>query len=379
MNETRGSSWGSAWVVGVIVAGAALLAAAPPIQQHLGTLALVNVMVAVVGVGASTGVARWWMASRTVDRAKRRDRALIVGVGPVAQHLARQAEWEGCEVLGYLQPETGERLPGALGCIGEAADLARELRADRLLVTESTAVAWALHEQVLDQALPTEVFVVPDGYELAIWRPSSRRVGDVPLYRLPRPRVDGQDAFVKRVFDITISALLLVLLAPVMLVAMLAVRCGSRGPALFRQERVGRNGRRFQMVKLRTMVADAEKEGPQLCAGKRDPRLTPVGRFLRKTHLDEVPQLGNVLRGEMSLVGPRPERPCFVEQFERDLPRYRERHRIQPGITGLAQINGYYHSTPREKLRYDLMYLYHRSLWMDLYVLVRTLLSAFGG
>jgi lipopolysaccharide/colanic/teichoic acid biosynthesis glycosyltransferase len=123
------------------------------------------------------------------------------------------------------------------------------------------------------------------------------------------------------------------------------------------------------------MVLEAEQDGPQLCAGKDDPRLTSVGKFLRKTHLDELPQVINVLRGEMSLVGPRPERPCFVEEFERELPSYADRHRILPGITGLAQVNGYYHSTAREKLRYDLMYLYHRSLWMDICILVRTALS----
>jgi lipopolysaccharide/colanic/teichoic acid biosynthesis glycosyltransferase len=114
--------------------------------------------------------------------------------------------------------------------------------------------------------------------------------------------------------------------------------------------------------------------------GKRLPdeqRLTRVGRFLRALSLDEFPQLWNVLKGEMSLVGPRPERPCFVEEFQQEFPRYRERHRIQPGITGLAQIHGYYHSSPREKLRYDLMYLYHRSLWMDLWVLLRTASKTF--
>jgi lipopolysaccharide/colanic/teichoic acid biosynthesis glycosyltransferase len=126
------------------------------------------------------------------------------------------------------------------------------------------------------------------------------------------------------------------------------------------------------------MVPDAEKDGPRLCSGKSDPRLTPVGRFLRRTHLDEVPQLWNVLRGEMSLVGPRPERPCFVEQFEEELPEYGERHRILPGITGLAQVCGDYHSSPREKLRFDLMYLYHQSLWLDLRIIVRTALSLLG-
>ena len=119
--------------------------------------------------------------------------------------------------------------------------------------------------------------------------------------------------------------------------------------------------------------------GDLMCAGRRDPRLTSVGRFLRRTHLDELPQLWNVLRGEMSLVGPRPERPEFVERFERELPDYSERHRIVPGITGLAQINGHYHSTPREKLRYDLMYLYHPSLGRDLSILARTALGVFFG
>ncbi len=257
------------------------------------------------------------------------------------------------------------------------AELALYLRADQILVADSPSRAGELLEQVEREGVPAELFVVPEPYELTIGRPTSMRLGDVALYKLPSRQPKRSYLRMKRAVDVTASAVILTLFAPLLLLAMLLIRLSSPGPVLFRQVRVGKDGELFEILKLRTMVQDAEKDGPQLCAGKRDSRLTPVGRFLRATHLDELPQLWNVLRGEMSLVGPRPERPVFVEQFEKELPRYRDRHRIAPGITGMAQVYGYYHSTAREKLRFDLMYLYHANLWLDLCIIVRTALSVF--
>ena len=200
---------------------------------------------------------------------------------------------------------------------------------------------------------------------------------DAAWYRyIMHPRFRAAGPISKRVFDLFFGSLIALFFLPAIAVAALAIKLGDGGPVLYRQRRLGEYGREFDILKLRTMRVDAERNGPQWATAEDD-RITRVGRLLRRTHLDEVPQLWNVLRGEMSLVGPRPERPIFVEQFERELPRYAERHRILPGITGLAQINGFYHSSPREKLRFDLMYMYHPSLWMDVCIIVRTALGVF--
>jgi exopolysaccharide biosynthesis polyprenyl glycosylphosphotransferase len=179
---------------------------------------------------------------------------------------------------------------------------------------------------------------------------------------------------VKRGFDIFVSLLILLVTLPLSLLVVLGIQLTSPGPVLFRQERVGRNGRLFHCLKFRTMVSDAEaKTGPVLSSGKEDPRVTPFGRLLRKTRMDEIPQFLNVLLGHMSVVGPRPERTCFVEDFRRTVTAYDERHKVRPGITGLAQVHGYYLTDVHTKLRYDLMYVYNQSLLLDTKVLLQTL------
>jgi sugar transferase (PEP-CTERM system associated) len=185
---------------------------------------------------------------------------------------------------------------------------------------------------------------------------------------------DGR-RFIKRVFDILSSALLLVLLMPVMVLAAIAIKLESRGPVLYRQERVGLGGRSFMCIKFRSMRADAERDGVARWAVKNDPRVTAVGSFLRKSRIDELPQLWSVLTGEMSLVGPRPERPSFVEQLKQDIPFYEIRHTVKPGITGWAQVRYHYGASlddSRRKHQFDLYYVKNNSLFLDLIVLIET-------
>lgn len=379
MNGTRGNSRSTAMVLGVVVLGMAYVVGMSIAGDRMAALATLNVAVAMVGAGAATRAAGRWISSRSALRS--RTRVLLLGAGPEAQHVAREAEQAGYEVLGYVEdPEAASQLEWPRGLLGprEALPtLVRELRVEQVIVAGAPSKAWDLVDRLGREAAEVAVYVVPEQYELAVCGHTSHRIGDVALYRVRRPNEHSGYNIAKRVLDVTLSLVVLVLAGPFLLLAMLATRLSSAGPVLFRQERVGKDGLTFEIVKLRTMVVDAEKDGPQLCQGTRDPRLTTVGSILRKTHLDELPQLWNVLRGEMSLVGPRPERPCFVEQFERELPRYAERHRIVPGITGLAQMNGYYHSTAREKLRFDLMYAYHPSLWQDLCIMFRTAMGVF--
>ena len=178
----------------------------------------------------------------------------------------------------------------------------------------------------------------------------------------------------KRLFDLVVASFAAVLFAPVMALVALAISIEDGEPVLYRQERVGRDGNTFQILKFRSMRLDAEKHGAKL-ATSGDDRCTRVGRFIRRTSLDELPQLFNVLRGEMSIVGPRPERPVFVDQFEKKIPRYAERHLVQPGITGWAQVYGKrvvgFDDVP-DKLRGDLFYVENWSLFMDLAVCMKT-------
>lgn len=179
----------------------------------------------------------------------------------------------------------------------------------------------------------------------------------------------------KRVFDVTVSIALFILCFPLMLIAVIAILSESGRPVFYRQQRVGENGQPFYIFKFRTMSQDAEADGKARWATSGDPRITPVGRWLRRTRIDELPQIFNILRGQMSFVGPRPERPEFVETLAKELPYYRERHRIKPGLTGWAQICYPYGSTENaafEKLQYDLYYVKNYSLFLDLMILLQT-------
>ena len=198
------------------------------------------------------------------------------------------------------------------------------------------------------------------------------------LFHLPFLRVGRYDPapeylFVKRLFDIVVSGCALIVLSPVMLAVAIAVRRDG-GPAFYRQCRLTKDGRRFDVLKFRSMRVDAERDGvARLSTGDADPRITPVGRFIRKVRIDELPQLINILRGEMSIVGPRPERPEIAAQYERELPEFSLRLQAKAGLTGYAQVYGKYNTTPYDKLQMDLMYIAHPSFWEDLRIIFATI------
>jgi len=185
--------------------------------------------------------------------------------------------------------------------------------------------------------------------------------------------------WVKRLLDLVIAGGALFLSLPFWLAISAAILLSDGWPVLYRQPRVGWRGRVFQAYKFRSMVKDAERRTGAVLAQEDDPRITPVGRLLRKTALDEIPQLLNIFRGDMSWVGPRPERPEFVRQFVSEIPRYGLRHQVRPGLTGVAQVYGRYHTDPVDKLAYDLYYLEHRSLALDLRLFVRSWLITVKG
>ena len=226
-------------------------------------------------------------------------------------------------------------------------------------------------EKILDivfycQEEEVDVWMVPGLYEVVMGKQEIHHLGDVPLIKIANESFKGRDKTIKMAEDFFFSLLILLLCAPLMLLISLAIRLESTGPVLYRQKRVSRKGRIYEVYKFRSMVENAEAETGPVLANEDDERVTRVGSWLRKTHLDELPQFFNILKGGMSLVGPRPERPEFVEEFTRIIPAYSRRFAVNPGITGPAQLYGRYDTSAETKLKYDLAYINNWSLGLDL-------------
>jgi len=223
---------------------------------------------------------------------------------------------------------------------------------------------------------PVALYFVPDLGELATLRSSVEEFDGLQIISLQSSPHNGWNVLSKRFVDISVGGIALLIFAPVMAVVAIAIKYSSRGPVLYRQERMGLDGRRFQMLKFRTMVADAEELTGPVWSTDDDPRVTSLGRWLRQTSLDELPQLVNVLRGEMSLVGPRPERPPLIDEFRKTIPKYMLRHKVKAGMTGWAQIHGWRGNTSlATRIEYDLDYIENWSLKRDIKILFLTLLG----
>ena len=224
--------------------------------------------------------------------------------------------------------------------------------------------------------------IVPDLYDIVSGQARAREIYGFPLIDVNPVLLRPWEEAAKRTLDVSVSLLLIALGSPVILGTALAVKLSSKGPIIYSQERIGREGKRFRIFKFRSMLVGAEPSGPQW-ASKNDPRVTPVGRFIRKSHLDELPQLWNVLRGDMSLVGPRPERDFFVRQLVQEIPYYNRRHRVRPGVTGLyqAMVDKYDENIDdvKQRVKYDLMYIESMSFRLDLKILFRTGYMMFRG
>ncbi len=217
------------------------------------------------------------------------------------------------------------------------------------------------------------VFLVPDLYEIMLAQARLEQVDDVPVFTVGHLSISPESMFFKRVTDIALSLLALVLTAPLCLLVGVAVKLDSRGPVLYRQKRLTLQGKPFYLYKFRTMVDKAERESGPVLAKENDPRVTRVGRLIRAARIDEIPQLFNVLKGDMSIVGTRPERPFFVSKLVKEIPEYAYRLNVKSGITGLAQIAGRYSTSPENKLIYDLLYTKSYSPARDLAILLQTI------
>jgi len=307
------------------------------------------------------------------------DRALIIGAGRVGAQLGElflEHRSYGIDPVGYVgSPATQLPLP-VLGNASELDALVRQYGISRIVVAFGSE-----HESDLVSVLRTavkrnlEVYVVPRFYENGVLPPAGPGVDNVrgiPLQRVRRSATRRTAFVVKRVVDVSVSSAMLVLSAPLALAAAVAVKFSSPGPVLFRQCRVGRDGNTFLVAKFRTMRVNSDSD-TQWSVEDDDPRLTRVGRFLRRTSMDEIPQLWSVLRGDMSLVGPRPERPQFAKQYAEEIAGYEDRQRFPAGLTGWAQVHGLRGDTSiAERARLDNEYIELWSPWRDTVILIRT-------
>jgi exopolysaccharide biosynthesis polyprenyl glycosylphosphotransferase len=315
------------------------------------------------------------------------ERVVIIGAGRVGSNLMetiKRSPQLGYTVVGFLDndPEiTGVDGVPVLGTSDDLPDVLERNHIDDVLI----ALPHAPHQDVLDivsrcERAKVNIRVFPDLFQIMATEVSINDLNGVPLITVRDAALRGWRLTLKRVVDLILGAIILILISPFLLLFAILIKLESRGPAFYVQERVGLDGLPFLCIKFRTMWADAEAETGPIWATADDPRRTRIGRLLRRFSLDEFPQFMNVLLGDMSIVGPRPERPEFVEQFRQEIPRYMERHREKAGITGWAQINGLRGSTSiEERTRYDVWYVENWSLWLDIKIMIRTVFEMVRG
>ena len=313
-----------------------------------------------------------------------RDRVLIVGTSDVGRMIFQKIQSNpglGYEVIGFVATSGSNRVPLGAPILGQAGDLAPiidEHQVDEVII----ALPEATHQEVLMLLSECErgkvtIKVYPDVFQIMASQVSIGDLGGLPLLTVRDIALRGWRRAAKRLMDVVGAACVLILLSPPMMLMAILVKLDSRGPVFYAQERMGLDARSFQMLKFRSMRQDAETHGPGWTV-EDDPRVTRLGRIIRSLNVDELPQLVNVLLGEMSLVGPRPERPVYVNQFRRSIPRYMDRHWEKAGMTGWAQVSGLRGDTSiAERTKYDLWYIENWSLLLDVKILIRTFFNLF--
>ncbi len=318
-------------------------------------------------------------------RGSARDDVLIVGESEAARYIIQKIQWSpqlGFDLAG-LVTESGRGGVLGLQALGEYADLPvliDELEIDTVIIALPEADRRQLVTLVtLCQRGQVDIKVYPDVFAYMSGGLSVDDLGGLPLLSVRDVALRGWNLSLKRALDMVGAACGLVALSPFLLGIALLVKRSSPGPVFFYQYRMGLDGKMFPVIKYRTMRPDAERSGPGWTV-ENDPRVTGIGRILRKSNMDELPQLINVLFGQMSLVGPRPEQEAYVQQFRQFIPRYMERHQMKAGMTGWAQVNGLRGDTSvEERTKYDLWYVENWSLWLDIKILIRTVMQTLRG
>jgi exopolysaccharide biosynthesis polyprenyl glycosylphosphotransferase len=324
---------------------------------------------------------QWHLQSRGYNES----RLLIVGtseIGRIILQKIRQSSGLGYSVIGFVEdhnPPPTVLGVNVLGSTSELPSLIREHRIDEVII----AIPEASHQDLLSIIARCErskvtIRVFPDVFQIMASEVSIGDLNGLPLLTMRDIALRGWKVALKRAMDIAGSAIALVLFSPIMMLVAVLIKMDSPGPVFYVQERMGLDAKLFAMLKFRSMRTDAESETGPVWASEGDPRRTRIGSIIRRISIDELPQLINVLIGDMSLVGPRPERPVFVEQFKRSIPRYMDRHMEKSGLTGWAQINGLRGDTSVvERTKYDLWYIENWSLLLDFKILLRTVTKVF--
>ncbi|HEO69802.1 MAG TPA: sugar transferase, partial [Candidatus Hydrogenedentes bacterium] len=329
-----------------------------------------------------------WRVWYTWQRRKRGElttRVLIAGkparVKAVGDELGQYSR-SGHEIVGCVADTSCAAAPedGFLGSVEDLSVLTQKHGVEEVIVIgESIMHDAAKLARVVELGRCAKVHVMPGFYEAMVGNLDLYEVGGLPLIELKTRPASPWYATVKRGMDLLCAVLGLVVGLPVLLWAAVAIKRDSPGPVFYRQVRCGKDGKEFEILKLRTMHVDAEKESGPVWASKEDPRVTPLGKFLRSKRIDEIPQLWNVLKGDMSLVGPRPERPHFVNEFSAGIPLFPMRMLVKPGVTSLSHVWGRYDSTPADRLLYDLVYIGNLSLMLDIRIIIDTVKTVITG
>jgi exopolysaccharide biosynthesis polyprenyl glycosylphosphotransferase len=307
-------------------------------------------------------------------------RTLLIGGGAIAAELAQILHTHpryGLAVAGFVDDGRDCVAATVTPQLGGLPDLDRAVRhyaADVLIIADGDFAEHDLLDAVRTPAARAcDLLVVPRMHHFAMQTGLGDHIGSIPVYRVRTPNLRGPAHLIKRAFDVVAAGATLVVVFPLLLVCAVAVFVEGGPGVIFRQPRVGRDGVVFQCLKLRSMRPANENDSATTWSVATDNRVGPVGRFLRRTSLDELPQLWNILRGDMTLVGPRPERPHFVDRFSIEYDRYAHRHRVQAGLTGLAQVSGLRGDTSiADRARFDNYYIEHWSLWLDIKIILRT-------
>lgn len=285
--------------------------------------------------------------------------------GILADNIPRGTEYRGIKVLGRTENLT---------------IILPENRLDEIIITLGLAEYHKL-EHIVSMCEKSGVHTkfIPDYNNIIPTRSYTEDLLGLPVVNIRRVPLNNMlNAFVKRCVDLFGAVVALILFSPVMAITVAIIKATSPGPLIFRQERIGLQNKPFQMYKFRSMIVQDKESEKKGWTTKEDPRVTPIGKFIRKTSIDELPQLINVLKGDMSLIGPRPERPQFVEKFREEIPRYMVKHQVRPGLTGWAQVNGYRGDTSiKKRIEYDLYYIENWSLGFDFKILFLTFFKGF--
>ncbi|MSU77006.1 MAG: undecaprenyl-phosphate glucose phosphotransferase [Gemmataceae bacterium] len=321
-----------------------------------------------------------WLRSRGYNQTQ----TLIVGTGRVARKTARAlrtTSWLGFKNVGFIEdkPTHWASDLDILGTINDLSKLVQKYQVSHVFICLPMS-RFDDARRVFDTLSQTfaDVRLIVDLPALAGVSFTTTNFDGMPMVGLRESPLHGMNIVVKRVMDVLLSFFGILFISPLLLLIAALVKVTSPGPVFYSQERCGLNGHRFRMLKFRSMRIDAEQKTGAVWACKDDPRKTKLGTFLRKTSLDELPQLFNVLMGDMSLVGPRPERPVFIDKFEKTIPNYQVRHAMQAGITGWAQVNGWRGDTSlRKRIQFDLYYITHWTPWLDLRILWLTIWHGF--